>query len=211
MLKQIFGASVLALGLYAANPALATFNLIQNPGFETGDFTDWTTNNFELTQGFNQNFVGAYSPFEGNYAAIFGQEVAPLATISQTFTTVPGDTYDINFWLAFDTGALSDTDPNFPPQGASEYTASFDGTTLTDVNTNGLAPFNYTDFNFQQTATSTSSDLTLGFLNYPDLFYLDNVSVTDVSAVPEPTTPVILIVGGLVIAGLMLRRRAIVR
>jgi hypothetical protein len=74
--------------------------MISNGGFETGDLTGW---NYSGSCGSSPGAVGSGSSFanSGNYfyydaCSNFGD------TISQTFTTVIGDTYDISFWLTID-------------------------------------------------------------------------------------------------------------
>jgi hypothetical protein len=78
-------------------------NLILNPGFETGDWTDWTH-----YYGYNSSYDGSgmvsseemCSPHSGNdfYANI--QYTTGGEGIFQNVTTVPGTNYNITFYLA---------------------------------------------------------------------------------------------------------------
>src|SRR5579859_6126129 len=69
--------------------------IIQNGGFETGDFTGWTQ-----TGNTNYTFVGSDPIYvhSGNYGAVFAP-VGSLGFISQTVATVPGQKYSLSFWL----------------------------------------------------------------------------------------------------------------
>ncbi|MGZ6276467.1 MAG: hypothetical protein ACXWMI_10200, partial [Syntrophales bacterium] len=88
-----------------------------------------------------------------------------LGYISQNIATTPGETYDLIFWLSNPIANTTD-----------EYRVSWGGQTLVDV-TNPPS-FPYTEFDFPNLTTSTTSTtLTFGFINPPDWFYLDDVSV----------------------------------
>ncbi len=95
-----------------------------------------------------------------------------LNTISQTLTTVIGQTYTVSYWVAGD-------QPNF-------LDVTFGGSTLF----NGTAPtnINYVQFSFDATATSTSTILAFsGQRTVRGVELLDDVSVT-ATGVPEPAT-----------------------
>lgn len=73
--------------------------LISNGGFETGNLTGWNR-----TGACNLNVGQAYSG--SSYAKSGDWYYYDLCagagngdTLSQTFTTVPGDTYALDFWL----------------------------------------------------------------------------------------------------------------
>lgn len=65
---------------------LASANLINNPGFETGDFTGWTPSGSLAVNNFN--------PHSGTFAAQFFL----AGSLSQTVATIAGVTYDFSFW-----------------------------------------------------------------------------------------------------------------
>jgi len=193
MLKHILLLPAVALGIAIGHPAVAVVNLVQNPGFETGDFTDWTLS------GDPTNYVqGSFfaPPIDGNYTAYFASPV-DFNVIDQVIPTTPGDTYDISFMLENLGGP------------ANEYIVQFGGNTLTDVQNS--PPFPAKGVNLTTVATSSSSTLQFQFTQNPSAFGLDDISVVDDSlgAVPEPSTPNVLVVGGFLIGSLMLSRRKI--
>ncbi len=82
MLKKLISLSIVAgvasLAVLDANPANA-FELLQNGGFETGDFTGWTTTTNIADQltpwnvgGSGGGFFGITSPLDGNFSAYNG-------------------------------------------------------------------------------------------------------------------------------------------
>jgi hypothetical protein len=76
-------------------------SLIDNGGFETGDFTGWVESG-NVTIGISGGDP-CCEPSEGQYYVDFnGGDVTPNGIISQTFTTVAGNTYDL--WLDFGKG-----------------------------------------------------------------------------------------------------------
>lgn len=151
--------------------------LVQNGGFETGDFTDWTLNGY----GFNYTFVtnGVYfpsiQPHSGNYFALLGQ-TGYLGTLTQNLVTVPGQAYLLSLWMNSPDGG-----------GYNEFSVSWNGNTLFDgVNMPALG---WTNMQFIVTATSTSTPLQTGFRDEATWLGLDDVSVTAVR-LPVLASPV---------------------
>jgi hypothetical protein len=174
--------SVLAAALSATGAARA--DLVTNGGFETGDFSGWTT---VLDPQFDAVDTGA--PQAGTYAAYFG---GAKSSISQTLATVAGATYKVSFWLMLEVDANGVSSPNaFEVDFGSAV-----GPTFTDA-----ADFGYTQFEFFTTATSASTDLTFKFSQGPAFWDLDSIQVS----VPEPGSLALLAAAGL--GGLAATRR----
>ena len=143
-------------------PAFA--NLVQNPGFETGDLTDWT-----LGGDTTYVSVSTGAPHTGTYSLVMGN--ISDGTLDQSIATVVGQSYIVDFWLAAGFGA----DDNL--------SASFGGT-------NAISLMNYMGDYMHFTsapivATSTSTDLNFTYANPDGQFFLDDISVNGVSGVPE--------------------------
>ena len=166
MRKSIFAAAILLSVLLAA-PTFAAPNLVINGGFETGDFTGWD-------QGGNTGFSGVDGDANsGDYAAYFGP-VGSLGYISQVLLTMPGTTYAVTFYLANDGGT------------ANAFTADFGGTNLLTL---ADAPgFGYTRYSYNVQASDPKTTLSFGFRQDPSYLHLDDVSVQEATATPEPAT-----------------------
>ena len=178
------GALAIAGSLLLGTAANA--NIVTNGGFETGDFTGWTQTGDSASDGVTCPGPSSVVA-EGNCSAFFGA-VGDIGGITQSLTTVAGETYKITF--ALEAFGFS----------VSSFTGSFDGTqfiSLTDPNTGGV----YHTFSFFETATGTSTDLAFDFRDDPLFMYLDAVSVTPA---PEPMT---LWVFGIGLAGVAAVRR----
>ena len=163
-----------------AYPARAT--LITNGGFETGDFTGWSTSTNHGTASVTGMFNGI-SPHSGSDQAVFSG-LSAATTATQTITTTPGTSYTIDFFLALTRG---------PFGGDPTLGVTFGGVQIySNVFSSG---FGYTKFSFNVTASSASSDLEFlfegGQLN-PTTFYLDDVSV-NAAGVPDGGSTVSLL------------------
>ncbi|HTR43909.1 MAG TPA: kelch repeat-containing protein [Pseudomonadales bacterium] len=139
--------------------------LVQNGGFETGNFTGWNLNG----DGGTFNFVGnssdypEFSPHSGTYAAYMG-EVGLNAYLFQTLTTIPGQQYLFSSWVNSPDGVT----PN-------ECSIAWNGTTLFDeVN---MPVTGWTNLTFMVTATGTSTVIQFGFRDDDSYLGLDDVSV----------------------------------
>jgi flagellin len=174
---------LVALGL--AGPASAQ-NLIINGGFETGSFPPWV-------QSGNTGFTSLGQPAHtGNFAVQAGP-VGSLGFISQTIPTIPGGTYDFQFWELSDGGT-----PN-------AFQASFGSNMVLNLTNDPAHPYQL--FDFSVTATGSSTTVTFGFRNDPGFLSLDDVSVR-LTAIPEPSTLLLTGMGLLSVVPFVRRKRA---
>ena len=183
-LRSVVFATTAAFLAFGTAPATAV--PIVNSSFETGDFTGWT-------QTGNTTFNGVQCPgpgpavVEGNCSAFFGP-IGSLGGISQDIPTVPGQSYEISFWVDPDGGA------------PSQLVLSFGGTTL--INSVNLADAPYTLFTaIGIGGAGATTALSFSFRDDPGFIYLDAISVVEA---PEPMT---LALFGAGLAGLAVIRR----
>lgn len=161
--------------------------VVSNGSFETHDFAGWTLGgNYQMLSSGPQVYItnspGPYNNApaaeDGTYSLVLGS-VNTDATISQTLSSKPGESYTVSFWLD-NAGA-----------GNNDFSAKWDGTTLmslVNAPTQG-----YTHYTYQVTGTG-SDTLQFSAYNNPVVWYLDNVAVTDNGSggpPPPPPAPVI--------------------
>jgi hypothetical protein len=161
--------------------SMARANSITNGGFETGNFAGWTT---ESAASGSLLFVGGHSR-SGADAAWFGAIGAQDDVLSQTFTTLPGESYVITFWLAHGAGA------------ANDFHVQWDGTPLLALA--NASRFGQRQYTFVTTALDDSTTLRFAGRELLDYYYLDDVAVVPLPT-PEPAT-LSLLLGGAVLLG----------
>jgi len=136
--------------------------LIQNGGFESGDFTDW----FQSGDT-NQNSVTTNAPYA--HSGVYGAKAGPtvsLGYLSQTvMPTFAGETCQVSFWVE---NPVAGT-PN-------EFLAAWNGVPLVDVTNLPVLPWTYAPY--YVTPYTPRSHLQFGLKNVPAYFGLDDVSVT---------------------------------
>jgi len=190
-------------------------NIVQNPGFELGDFTGWTAVGFTVSTG-----VEGVVPHSGTFYADTGCPGAncinvPTSSILQVLATTSGDTYTISFW--YDLGNTFCTictpgPPDDPSNTFAELKVLWGGVTILDATQNDLPDAGYVLFTANVLATSNSMQLQFLGRQDPAQLGVDDVCVTafggDCSApiVPEPT-PLLLSAAGIAALGILALRR----
>lgn len=138
--------------------------MIVNGGFETGNFSGWTVSgnpSYSQVGNFNWGYDHAHS---GSDYAMLGS-YGSLSYLSQTLATVPSGNYDLSFYLASDGGMTN------------EFSVDVGGVQLFDqIN---LPASNYTLYNFDFVANSSSTTVAFGSRDDPGYLLLDDVSVVD--------------------------------
>jgi hypothetical protein len=137
--------------------------LVENGGFETGDFTGWNLFGGDPADNFVTNTINGVFPHSGNYYAVLG--ATNLSYLSQTLATTEGEPYVLSLWLNSPDG-LS---PNV-------FLVSWNATTLFNQ-TNMPASSGWTNLQFKVLATGTNTVLEFGFLDIPSFLGLDAISV----------------------------------
>lgn len=158
-------------------------SILENGGFETGDFTGWTLNgnsvigtsiyNAVVSAGSFPNNSGTVFIHSGMYGAFLG-DTPEIGTWSQTLTTLPGQAYLLSFWLVN------------PVSGAGQQFLVNWNTNSSDIGqiyyvTNPPA-MAWTNLTFVVTATDTNTTLQFGAENEPDGFGLDDITVIPIPA-----------------------------
>jgi hypothetical protein len=186
-------ASNLGAGTYATNLAFTNWNtgvalnvlftlktgqsLVENGGFETGDFTGWTLvgNTIVYESRGRSEIYNAVEPASsyplvahtGEYGAFLGDN--ELATLSQTLATAAAQSYLLSLWL------------DNPTSGSGqEFLVNWNGGTIFGL-TNPPA-FTWTNLEFIVPGAGAGTVLQFGAENVPNYFGLDDVSVTPLPA-----------------------------
>jgi hypothetical protein len=147
--------------------------LIQNAGFETGDFTGWMQSGMLQSALFTSlvDDGSVITPHSGSYAAALSEYIS-FGDLSQTVPTVGGQPYLLSFWL-------QSSDLGFG-QIPNEFTVTWDGSAIFDqVN---LGVLDWTNIQFIVAATGPNTVLQFGFRNDWSYFGLDDISLTPVAA-----------------------------
>jgi hypothetical protein len=168
-------AMFLAASLFARGIDSARANLVTDPGFEdctsAGDAPPgWTASGGSAC---------ANNPNTGTWDNDFSG--TGTNTLSQSFATNEGDSYDFSFWL-------------WPTiVAANSFTASWGSDDVLDLVN---APFAaYTQYDFTVTAAAPTTTITFTATVDGAAWSLDDISVTDDSPAPAPEPSSIALLG----------------
>jgi hypothetical protein len=183
----------LASQFVQAVTAIVSVGIVQNGGFETGDFTDWTLvgNTVDASNVFNavvsagslNDGTGTNYIHSGSYGAFLGD--TNLATLSQSFQTTPGQNYRLSFWVDNPvTGSGQLFMANWITNGSANQVFSL---------TNPPA-LTWTNVIAVVSATGTNTTLQFAAQNPPGGFGLDDITVDPLSPPIFTTQPTNLMV-----------------
>jgi hypothetical protein len=186
-------ASNLAAGNYTAGLKFTTQNshvvqdipfslnivqsLVQNGGFETGDFTGWTlAGNTTVFTPFGTTVYNAVENLtnypmvvhSGNFGAFLGD--VQLATLSQALATIPGEQYLLSFWLDDPTNG-----------GLQQFQVDWNGSNIYSIT--DPPAFLWTNLQFIVTAANLDTLLQFGAENDLAYFGLDDVRLTYIPSI----------------------------
>jgi len=172
------GASALlatAIVLGVGSSTQAAVNIVENPGFETGDLTGWTISHNGGWSVLSSSAGVTPPPDGGKYFASTSCILAfnGYCRLSQTLTTTLGATYALSF--EFNPGLEVTT-------GGADTKVLWDGTEVADV---GLGPLGWTTYTVNGLVGTGSDTLTFSGYQNPLANGLDNVSVS-LSGAPGP-------------------------
>jgi len=195
MKKLLAVAALFVCSLWLASPAAAN-DIVSNGGFETGDFTGWTLSDGGALSGVFYG-VDNFDANSGDFGAALGY-VSSTFTLSQTLTTLPGETLVVSFAVAEDLrgGDGSEIGSN------NTFVVTLNGQTLLTLDNPTTNVGNWAIYTFELNATAGSEVLAFTSENDLDFWSLDDVSVL----APEPGALYLLGTGLLGLAGIYRRR-----
>jgi hypothetical protein len=190
---------LISLSMLGGAMSACAGNIVLDPSFEMpaqGPYSGALGDGWIVTQGtvlvthFPGNTEAAHTGSQALYMELDGG----TSTLTQTLTTLAGQSYTVSFWAA-------DSFPN-PLSLTFDGVTLFSGTAPTNFNT---SPSDYVQFSFTGTASTTSTILAItSTYDAGEGTVIDDVSVTPNSSAPEPSTW--LLAGSALAALIWLRR-----
>jgi len=171
-------------------------NIIQNPSFETGDFSNWDhVGSGFVSAGHGQNTNnGWYSevPHSGTYLSVWNTD-GQSGSISQLFETIPSGSKVSFWWTAVIYGS-----PNW-----KIFLKVRDATTLEWIGVGNVNPYYgakpWTEYTYQATYPIDGVQV---YASLPQDWDPSFMCVDDVTVIPEPATLLLLGLGGLIMGRL---------
>lgn len=203
--------------LFSTQASADPVNMLINSGFETGDFSGWTvTGNSPysgvntaghvipgvysgfvpttvvINSGANAAYAVVCTPTTANPACIPSGNQGDYLDLSQTLTLIPGDTYDVGFWVASGSSSLYGNSFIISVNG-TDIDCPYCGNTTTYL----VSPsYQFIGGTFVATNASSTINFHLQGSGYADGgFSFDDFTVTSASASPVPEASTVLLVG----------------
>lgn len=187
MKKQLHRLAAVAALLLAAGASHAT-TPVTNPGFESG-LSGWTLSGSVTTDALDLH--------SGSLAARLADDASALtATLSQSVDVASVGSF--GFWGRSDFGVLSLV--------VLTYSDGSDSGTDVSIFDLGNAGWTYYDLTSSLAAGKSLAGFTI-YGSSAAATLVDDVVLTSVAAVPEPATPLLMLAGGLLLAGVARRQR----
>ncbi len=196
-----------AIAVVVGGVANGATELVVNGGFETGDFSGWST----VANVWGQPMVWTSVPRTGTYYAQVGLNLPSnrqTSSIAQNIPTTVGVTYHIEFWIdAPDPADYGNGSIAQYPGPNSFFSAEFGGVPILSLLQPDIFALTggYQYFSATVTALSISSLLNISanmdeLSVFPGTFRIDDVSVTALETIPQvpesSTTAALLFLSG---------------
>jgi hypothetical protein len=151
-------------------------SVVQNGGFESGNFSFWTLAGDGLSRVDHNAAISGISPHSGSYLAALGAS-GSMGTLSQILPTVANQAYVLSVWLNSPNAVLASAgqaSTNIP----NEFIVSWNGTNIFDqIN---IGQIGWTNLQFTVTATGASTVLQFGEQDDPWYLGLDDVTLVPI-------------------------------